>query len=304
VSHQEWIVHRKLRKKIASAKWYAKKKEREIVEQQIHRTEIQSKLDRARENQSHLIWPDPVRRAEWLAVTAHLCLGYPVRPESVCPLLWRSFVERIEYDMGRLREEVGAVHAALAVWMSETFVLKIFRQLAIRECRALLDTHTNPPFGSTNLPRAHKHPHQQDRLWTTSLWNWTWVMTHLGNHREMFPVYWNHLCDWSWITPHPIPDPVELLRDCPGSLRWLLLMTENLSNDIHPAETERTEQSEDVSEETNTSTQSDETSQRYCTQPNTPDWDLIYSDCDSESIPSSLDTFLNDTFAHDNTEYR
>lgn len=57
-----WQVHRKLRKKIALAKWYAKKKKREIREEHIHRQQLEDQLQ-AEAAQRTYHWTDPLNRA-------------------------------------------------------------------------------------------------------------------------------------------------------------------------------------------------------------------------------------------------
>ena len=110
-------------------------------------------------------------------------------------------------------------------------------------------------------------------------------------------------------------DPWYLLRSDPDCCRWIQTMSQNVANlvtDIPPSTTDGTSESNRTEEEGSTSQDSDSTvptdavstsssQPAYHTQPDTPEpYDEPYcslTDTDnSESLPSSLDTFLNDTF--------
>lgn len=290
VSPEEWIRHRKLRKKIASAKWYAHKKQREIDDQREHRKRLATEL---LVPLSAYTW-DERSRAEWFGVVAHHSWGYPSRRDDENPIQWRRWVEEVERDIVRLTEGAADVDGTWGLRMHDTFVRKIFRQLAIRELR------TPPPdrvaFRRIVLPKGYVHPYdrQPPRLWTTSVWNWLWVVTHLGNHREDFDVVWNHL-HHSRIHP-PDAEGWALLRHDSHCRHWLCWMSQNLSDHLRP----EPETNEPVSEpDPDSDEEGYHTSpDRYATQFNTPDWYLPTSDdSDSESLPSSLDQFVTEAFA-------
>lgn len=82
VTPEDWLTHRKLRKKIASAKWYAKKKQTEIEEEHRVRAELAEKLLPKPEDP---IWKDPDVYAHWHASLDYECRGFPLRP-SKCPV--------------------------------------------------------------------------------------------------------------------------------------------------------------------------------------------------------------------------
>lgn len=286
VSPEEWIRHRKLRKKIASAKWYAQKKQREIDEQNTHREQLEREHAHRQAESGHLIWPDPVRRAEWYGVVAHHSHGYPVRPPEVDPLRWRTWVERIEADVEELCTRATQANPAWGTWLGYTWIRKIFRQLGIRECRGLWGDVPSVPWGCAC-------PCARGRLWTTSTWNWLWVMTHLGNHREQFPVLWCHLHEHALRTPTPPGgwDDWQFILSDSDCCRWIDRMTEQLQEHVREPDDSSDGESSDEpsSQETNES--------QYVTQLPTPEWNWSLTDTDtSDSLPSSLDNFVTETF--------
>lgn len=294
VSPDEWIRHRKLRKKIASAKWYARRKQRELDEQRDHRQRLHDEWLRQQQRVPYT-WPDPDRRAEWHAVVAHHCLGYPVRPYDVAPVRWRDMVDGIERDIEDLRNgarEAFEVPTGIRTWLDETFVRKILRQMAVREIHhGHWTSHPEVPWCCT--PPRH---------WATSVWAWLWVITHLGNHAEEFPTVWAHVHRHALRQPHGSTDPWYLLRSDPDCCRWIQTMSQNVATlvtDVPPTTTTSTTDSQ--TSDSTVPTDAVSSQPAYLTQPDTPEpYDEPYcslTDTDnSESLPSSLDTFLNDTF--------
>lgn len=105
VNAEEWVQHRKLRKKIASAKWYAKKKQAEIEEEHRVRQELAEKLIPP----PHApVWPDAQVFAHWHASLDHHLRGFPVRPASVPVTEWiqatRCIQEWLELRLPRTGE--------------------------------------------------------------------------------------------------------------------------------------------------------------------------------------------------------
>lgn len=130
-----WLAHRKLRKKIASAKWYAKKKKREIQEQNEARRELEAQYQAKLQAQPYL-WS--LRdRAYWGAVLHHHIRGYPVRPDSVDPIEWCHWIEIVEARIRQTRDvELRDVAWARYVpWDDDLGFTKILRQLGLREVR-------------------------------------------------------------------------------------------------------------------------------------------------------------------------
>ena len=292
MTREEWIRHRKLRKKIASAKWYAHKKQRELSEQKADRQRLEELITR---RQQAYAWPNPTHRAEWYAVVAHLCLGYPVRPSGTDAEQWRRWVERVERELVDLTDSVRGLHPVWDVYMTHTFVRKIFRQLAIRECQ---QPHA---WRHWDVPRGCTHPHLNDRLWTTSIWNWLWVISHLGNHREAFPILWTHLHHHALL--HPIPPggwrDEAFIRHDSHTCSWIHWMSQNLSDYIQDALPPEEVPSQEPEEgwDPYDADPYDASPDAYVTQYDTPDWYSPTDDSDSESLPSSLDHFVTDTFA-------
>lgn len=313
VSPEEWTRHRKIRKKIASAKWYAHKKQREIEEENTHRRRLEEERRQEEECRRGLVWPDARDRCLWTAVVAHHCEGYPVRPLHHCPLQWAAWRDEIEEDLRHLRERVDTHFPDLGIWMRETFVLKIFRQLGLRERLDRYHSTPNTLGTDVQVPWGCSHPHSLDRLWSTSPWNWIWVMTHLGNQRENFPVVWNHLHRHALQLPLPPTDASDAtwsVLSSSSTLRdWLHWMSSALHHHLEPEGPPSSPALLDDATDTTTDTTTQEDPNTpdnpewydgYITQPDTPQWDAdqwYHTDSDSESVPSSLDTYLNDQFA-------
>lgn len=305
VTAEEWIRHRKLRKKIASAKWYAHKKEREIEEQNLHRHQLEQQLREQREQTGGFIWPDAQRRDEWYAVVTHLAWGYPARRVASEPAhLWRQWGGRIESDIDRLRETTREAFGDVRDrWLDQTWVLKIIRQMAIRECRAIHQHPTHQgPFDGLIVPWSihWTHPRATGGLWSTSVWCWLWILTHLGNHREDFPVVWRHLHQHAMAHPR-LSTISDLFRSSPTLQHWIRQMSQNIETHL----ASQTSLSDNPSQSSDSGCGSPEPP-AYVTQPPTPEWVHDYDtltdqdddppDSDSESLPSSLDTFLFETF--------
>ena len=299
VTAEEWTRHRKLRKKIASAKWYAHKKQREIEEEHTHRQRLEEELLQTQRRTQGYVWPDSRQRNEWVAVVAHHCLGYPVRPSDQCPLQWRTWYDGIERALVYLRERVKVHWPECGRWLQETFVCKVFRQMAIREHRdPLAFRHCAVPWGCV-------HPCERGELWTTSVWNWIWVMTHLGNHRVDFPRVWNHIHHHALRTrTHDAgqPDDDWSVLTTSTTLRyWLRWMSQELDDHLrgHPEGCNNPIEFPESEEETDGTPNSPHfDDQGYITQPDTPPiWDWYPdTESDTESLPSSLDPFLNEAF--------
>lgn len=131
---EAWQAHRKLRKKIASAKWYAKKKDREIREQHEHRRKLEAEYQAREAAKAHRIWPDPVQRAYWRCVVEHHVHGYPPRPDSVPdPREWLRRVDAVEARIQATRDALRGVEWARYVpWNDDRGFVKILRQLGMR----------------------------------------------------------------------------------------------------------------------------------------------------------------------------
>lgn len=317
VTPEEWIRHRKLRKKIASAKWYHQKKQRELDEQEQWRQEKEAERAEQARQQGNWIWPDEAMRDAWYCVTAHLMRGYPSRRmDTESTTLYRRWCETIEADIEELQRTVQRAWPTLprlGEWLRETWIRKIIRQMALRECRHRRQFGRGP-FDTHNAP----YPTDATRLWTTSVWYWIWLMGHLGNHREQFDVVWTHLHAHAARTlGTPYEHVADFLRSSVSLNHWMALMDDNLHTELaaRAAELEN-ERDEWGSVSSGDTTWSQSPSVSYpgsperilITQPPTPRWcddlledELEHTDSDSESLPSSLDTFLQESFAVDST---
>lgn len=130
---EEWQAHRKLRKKIASAKWYAKKKKREIQEE----NQLRQKLEEEYQATKPVYLWTPLQRAYWRCALDHHVRGYPIRPDSVEPVMWCRWVDEVEAQIQRTRVELQDVPWARHVpWDDDLGVLRVLRQLGLREVRS------------------------------------------------------------------------------------------------------------------------------------------------------------------------
>lgn len=132
VTPEEWIRHRKLRKKIASAKWYAKKKKKEINEENNLRELLRDQLEEARRQRNFCIWETPEARAYARAVVDHAYRGYPVRPADLHPCSWSAMADVVERNL-RVTEERGVWDHV--PWDTNPDLKKCMRQLGMRELR-------------------------------------------------------------------------------------------------------------------------------------------------------------------------
>lgn len=312
VSPSEWIRHRKLRKKIASAKWYAHKKAREIQEQREKRCELDQQRRDAQRQAQFLVWPDPTQRNEWFAVVAHHARGFPVRPPGCDATQWRTWCERVEHEIDDLRRDTAHVWPDLPYdWLREHWIRKILRQLGIRE---ILERHRcgHTTFDAIQPPLRCVHPHTQGRLWSTSVWNWLWLLTHLGNQREEFARIWVHVHTLALSRTrglHGMDQTHSILASSDTLYRWIRTMSDHLHEYLQsnlPDELTISDPVETDLEEEEETEEDDPTPPHYVTQPPTPDspsakwWsELDTSESESESVPSSLDTFLTETFRSD-----
>lgn len=87
----EWIRHRKLRKKIASARWYLKKKRLERAEN-ANREEYLRAQNRKLCDGSCPIWT-PEQLAQWRCVTSFMFHGWPKCPASCTPSHWCELMD-------------------------------------------------------------------------------------------------------------------------------------------------------------------------------------------------------------------
>lgn len=132
-SPEVWLAHRKLCKKIASAKWYAKKKKREIQEEHAHRKQLEAAYQQKKATVPYL-WTDALNRAYWRCVVEHHVRGYPVRPPNADPYEWCHQVDLVESAIQATRERLRGVKWAQHVpWDDDLGFVKILRQLGWRQ---------------------------------------------------------------------------------------------------------------------------------------------------------------------------
>lgn len=151
VSAETWTRHRKLRKKIASAKWYVSKKQREIRQQHTHRQILDANLrdlhhPEAPWNQIHRLyewahWPATLRDYSQL-------LSVPQHPHAPCLTAIRYQIETVT------RPLMDSIWRNIP-WSHPSFQERLI-QLAWREHRQrhlCLDARDHPPSGAaTTVP--------------------------------------------------------------------------------------------------------------------------------------------------------
>lgn len=137
VTETEWIEHRKLRKKIASAKWYAKKKRAEIEEEHRVRAELAVKCIPPPEAP---VWSDPVVFAHWHAGLDYQLRGFPLRPSSVCVVDWVRGTRTIHAWLSDRLPRTGerGCDGVRIPWTTSPRFARVWRRLAMGEwCDAL-----------------------------------------------------------------------------------------------------------------------------------------------------------------------
>lgn len=118
-----WKAHRKLRKKLASAKWYAKKKKVIVAQKEA----LQKQLEEAhRERQRKRLWT-PEQYMYWRCATEHALHDFPVRPESIPPDEWLYMIDMTYAAMARMHE----VHTEVSWHTRER--KRALKHLALRE---------------------------------------------------------------------------------------------------------------------------------------------------------------------------
>lgn len=102
VTAEVWIAHRKERKKIASAKWYAAKKKREQQRQRLKRQQLEAELAAKQEANNRYIWKTAEERASWRCVVDHLRRGWPCRPSHIAALDWCEIIDLADECIQRM----------------------------------------------------------------------------------------------------------------------------------------------------------------------------------------------------------
>lgn len=119
--HDAWIIHRKLRKKIASARWYAKKKKNELGIQRQRRLTLEQ---RWREHIRKSIWTLE-QYSEWRCVCAHMFHDWPACPTNIPAMDWCKLMDLAEIAIQRMGQTVTQT------WSNRK--MKLCRQLVLKE---------------------------------------------------------------------------------------------------------------------------------------------------------------------------
>lgn len=166
VTPEVWQAHRKLRKKIASAKWYAQKKKREIQEENRLRRELEAQYQA---KQSAYLWT-PEMRAYQRAVVDHIHRGYPVRPSDVPPLQWSAWADVVEEHLLRTETESKRLWHHIP-WADPEF-RKTLRQLGMREARWKA-ARTERADSISSAASDKRRAQSRSQATSSSLWLWT-----------------------------------------------------------------------------------------------------------------------------------
>lgn len=133
-SPEEWARHRKLRKKIASAKWYAKKKQVERhalarLTAKLHRKAVQ-------------VWCftdklSPQQQIRWRCIAARVFHGWPPRPDTLDERVWCEVMDDIasheethwSWPMRRIFR-----HLCVRAWTSPVDLQRLYGPLGTCYC--------------------------------------------------------------------------------------------------------------------------------------------------------------------------
>ena len=194
-----WMAHRKERKKIASARWYAKKKRREIQEECKLRQTLEMQYQAKLSNQpNYVFWRNAEDRWHWQSLLDHAVRGYPVRPNTVPPEQWCTWTRTVEDQLQYTR-----AHLRGAVWQGvpwdDRFFTKILRQLGIRELRS---SHPRDPRHHHSEPTTQQQSknssHPPSPLWTCGPWGALFA----GLVRRGWPLaWWPHIIRITYQLP-------------------------------------------------------------------------------------------------------
>lgn len=255
-----WKAHRKLRKKIASAKWYAKKKKVLNAKQE----ELQTALDEAhRQRQRQRLWTTEQFQF-WRCSTEHHLHDFPVRPRDIPPGEWLHMIDQTYAAMARMLD----AHEDVSWYTRER--KRILKGLAMGELMNERRMHVST---SAISPKTSS---------SSSMWNrWTggivpsicstlgWMITGMitaGIYKSHYPALCQYLQTRDPPSPIATPNTLHMQHHV-----WLDEDIQHLKRELDrlctPGDTTLTADSTDQNMD------------------------------ELESIPSSLDSFLNDTFA-------
>lgn len=115
-----WIVHRKLRKKIASARWYLKKKKGEL---QIQRQRRHTFEQEWKNQMSKAIWTVE-QFSEWRCVCMHMFHDWPACPGTVNAIDWCKLMDLAEISIQRIGSKVTSDWSKRKMKLCQYLVMK------------------------------------------------------------------------------------------------------------------------------------------------------------------------------------
>ena len=244
VSPDVWLAHRKQRKKVASAKWYAQKKQREIDEENQLRWQLEQEY---RAKQARSVWT-PTMQAYHRAALDHIYRGYPVRPEAVPPLQWVAWADMVEEQLRASETTANGLWDHIP-WDHPDF-RKCLRQLGMREARWNASRTSHPRERATSISSAadaKRADHMRNHAMSSSLTtcsvlgvvfaglaqrglhhHWPWVLAQMNHvfqpsntndHNAAYPLAHRmppsqkptqktqHILDW--IQQYVFPEPTS-----------------------------------------------------------------------------------------------
>ena len=143
-----WITHRKLRKKIASARWYAKKKKMELHVQRQRRIALEQQW---KNQMQQAIWSSE-QFAEWRCVCAHMFHGWPACPITIGAVDWCRLMDLAEMSIQRMGENTTKN------WSKRK--MKLCRHLVLKELCEWYRDH------ACDVDSVHSR--MKDRNWSNS----------------------------------------------------------------------------------------------------------------------------------------
>lgn len=211
-----WVKHRKLCKKRASAKWYAKKKQREIKEQNDHRRALEHVLQ---QKSKEYLW-SPLQRTHNRVFLASLHFGYPMW-DGVTPIaLWDYWKDTTEEALENLHThfpersihptvyDVSLRRLGMGCWKDTTGETPFHR---FKDAYGLNGPWLVSPLGYVLVRLVEQHVPQQD--WSR------WIQASHRIYHCMTLHKDNSMTTGKSVTPHTNPT-MNWIRDDTTDKEW------------------------------------------------------------------------------------
>lgn len=173
---EEWIAHKKLRKKIASAKWYANKQAVVVAKRERRLAKRKDMLDR-RNPLSDKYQPTEYERLDVQCRMEHNLNGWPMRNPAIEPAQWLQILELAKECVDRMKLDP----------VYEASKLRLCKQLCVEELKTeFLRWNESIEHVRNRCITPSKAPDNSnnslsDRIWFTLTGGWfPWACTWLG----------------------------------------------------------------------------------------------------------------------------